>query len=186
MNRKITASISMGVLLFILNILSGLWVVKFTGIPLSGIVIMGVISGFVFAVSLLVINYNYTLTLLGITYSFLALFTPVCGPPGFILKVPIVIISCLIGDILHYFFKKISEKMSIVIASMAVIVVVLFLFAVSFYFFLPNDVFTKFIEIFPFLVVVGVFEVVIGVIFGIKVYEKIKNSKIVLILRDKS
>jgi len=180
---RLASAAAMGVLLFIINAATGLLIVMATGIPLAGAVVMGFIVGILLALTALVIPLFPSVTIMGFVYSVLALATPISGPPGFVPKILVVTSAGIVADLTMLSLRRKSEKAGAILAATLGMIVAMIVFAATFYFFLPKDVFEKFITVFPIVFVVSVIEAAFGGYVGYKIFQKIRTRSIVVRLR---
>ena len=97
--RELTFLALMAALTFVVNLVVSAGIIAATGVPASSGLITGLTNGiFVTFVALTVRRYG-ALALFSFIYSVLALPTNMAGgPPGFVWKIPIMVISALIAE----------------------------------------------------------------------------------------
>ncbi len=101
----------MAALLFVFNFTLGAGIIAVTGIPGGSALITGITNLIVITFVALTLKRVGSLTLLYFVYGIIALPTHMAGgPPGFIWKIPLLVISAFLFEILLYFsnYKKIG------------------------------------------------------------------------------
>jgi hypothetical protein len=180
---RLASASAMGVLLFIINVASGLLIVMATGIPLAGAVVMAFIVGILWALTALIIPLFPSVTIMTFVYGVLALPTPISGPPGFVPKILVTVSAGITVDIIMLLLRKRNEKVGVVTASAIGAIVAMAVFGATFYLFLPETVLKKFLPVFPILFAISVIEAIPGAYVGYKIFQKIRTRSIVVRLR---
>ena len=112
----------------------------------------------------------------------LALSVPIMGPPGFLPKLIVGIGVGFAGDILFMFLRR-KDKLTSVLGGLLVDIVGIALAGLIFYFFLPQELAMKFIQLIPVAFVLAVILGPLGGLTGWKIFDKIRDRAIVARLR---
>lgn len=179
---RLGAISALGVLLFIINALTGMLIVLATGIPAGGAVIM------LFIVPMMLVLYAFLIplfpscTIASLVWGILALAVPILGPPGFLPKIIITIAFGLGCDIPMFFLRK-REKLATVISSWGSTYSGAIVNAIIFILFLPSELIAKALPLFwPVMGLIVVFSP-LGGLCGWKIFDKIRERAIVVRLR---
>lgn len=162
--------------LFITNMILASAIVVLTGIPLASALISGLMVAVFVAILVMTIQKFGSLTLFFLIYSILEIPTTLGGAPGFWPKIPINVISGLLGDIFLYFTRYKKWGMYIAFYVLAAINIYAFIFFLNLLG-LPNA--GKTLAISHYLVLAYWVLGTIGMFIGFKIWNKIKNKRII-------
>ncbi|MBI5065391.1 hypothetical protein HZA97_04075 [Candidatus Woesearchaeota archaeon] len=166
----------MSALLFIVNFSMGAGIIAVTGIPGGSAFITGITNLIVITFVALTLKKVGSLTLLYFIYGIIALPTPMAGgPPGFMLKIPLLALSAFLFEIVMYFsnYKKIGF-----ILGLPVFTIFGFATYLLTYWFLGMPEFDKMYSAFLALAVIFIVLGYIGMWLGFIVHNRLKNKRI--------
>jgi len=165
----------MGVLMFLIDFSISSGIDAASGISGIGYIVSGFIFVGLGVFAALVVRRFFSITILGLIYGVLAIPTPIFGPPGFY-KIIIGLSVGIIADLIVFLFryKKLGYYLSFTIGNLLTLPIWIF---VLISFGLPGvDAVIKIIWL-----VIGVYFIqgLFGAWIGFKLYNKIKNKKII-------
>lgn len=166
----------MSALLFAINFTIGSGIISITGIPASSLFVTGITNLIVLTFVILVLKKLWSLTLLYTLYGILALPTHMAGgPPGFLLKVPIVALSVFTLEITIYLTKFKKYGFFLGLAIFTLIGSALYL---TTYYLLGMPEFDKMFKAITPLTIALLILGSLGILIGFTLYNKLKNKRI--------
>ena len=178
--REIVFISLMSASLFVVNLVVGGAINAATGIPLSNAFFTAVTIGIWSMLMFKIVPKPGTFTLLLLIYSILEIPTSLGGAPGFWPKIPINVITGLIGDLFLYLanYKRWSIYPAFYVLTTAnLIVFMLFLALLK----VPGT--DKLIKIAPILIAVYWVVGSVGLFLGNIMYKRIENKKVVRMIK---
>lgn len=178
---KLIVAGSLGVLSLVLQ-LFGAAIAAVTGIPLTSGFIGGLIGPALIVICLLVIDKFWAATIMYFVLGTLALPFHISGIPGFLPKVPILIVEGLISDSLYFYLKRNKLVLALVVGAMSQLYVAVAVVEVGQLFNIPGVEITAKILYSP-LLIPGLFFSAAGGYLGYFIFQKIKNTAVVRRIR---
>lgn len=167
----------MAALLFVLNFTVGAGIIAVTGIPGSSAFITGITNLIFITFIALVVRKFGVLSLFYFVYGIIALPTHMAGgPPGFIWKVPLLVISAFLLDILLHFTK--FRKVGFIIG-LPVLTIFGFGSYLVVYYLLGMPEFEKLYGVIFIMSIIFIVLGYIGMWLGFVLYNKMKNKRII-------
>ena len=174
---KLVAAVSLAALTLILSLL-GAGIVAVTAIPLMGGLINVFVATIMIMLCLFVIDQFGAVTIRNIVLGILQLPFPLNGTPGFLPKVPILILQGVIIDVLYLLLKRNELIASVVIGGLSQLYIGVAVVEVGRLFGMPGIEQTSKLLYSP-LVIAVVLLGAIGGYLGYLIYEKIKDTAVV-------
>src|SRR3989344_8806539 len=174
--RELVFIALMAASLFVVNLFLATGIIAVTGIPLASAFLTGITIGIWVLLMIKIVPKVGSLTLLFLIYSILEIPTSLGGAPGFWPKIPINVITGLIGDLFLYLanYKRWSIYPAFYVLTTAnLIVFMLFLALLK----VPGT--DKLIKIAPILIAVYWVVGSVGLFLGNIMYKRIENKKVV-------
>jgi hypothetical protein len=172
----------MAALVFVVNFSVGEWLVAATGVPGGSGFVTGFTNGLFITVTALILRKFGSITLVGLIYGILALPTNMAGgPPGFIWKLPLIVLTVLLAESIIHFMSYRKSGFFIALAvgnafSMASLAFVFWMLGMSEFEKLMGVVYV----LYGMFVVLGF----IGIVVGFVVYARLKSKRWVLLLQN--
>ena len=166
----------MAALLFVVNFTIGAGIIAVTEIPASSGFITGLTNVLVVTFVALTMRKFGALSLLYLVYGILALPTFMAGgPPGFVWKIPMLVLSAFIFESGLWFFRY--KKYGFIISLPIFVVTGLLIYLGGFWLFgIPG--LDKFIQAIPVFLVLFIMLGYLGMWLGFKLFNKFKNKRI--------
>lgn len=174
---KLIVAGSLGVLSLVLQ-LFGAVIAAVTGTPLTSGVIGGLIGPALIVVCLLVVGQFGSATIMYFVFGTLALPFHISGVPGFLPKVPILIIEGLISDSLYLYLKRNKLIFALVVGAISQLYVAIAVVEVGRLFNMPGVEETAKFLYSP-LLIPGLIFPAAGGYLGYFIFQKIKNTAVV-------
>jgi hypothetical protein len=181
---KLIVAGSFGALILIVALLaSGL--VAVTGLPLTGGIIGALVEPMLQLLLAHIINLFGAVTIASFVLSILALPTPYIGPPGFLPKLVIIVVGGFLIDLMYLVLKRWDRRgASVIIGGVMRIYFLFAIVGIGRIFNIPGidqaaQVFTS-----PLLIIGAVIEGVVGGYLGWAIYFRIKETSIVLRIKQ--
>ncbi len=171
----------MAVLLFVINLVFGSILIAATGIPMANAIFSGITFGIFVLLMVRTLPKFWTFTLFFLIYSILEIPTPLGGAPGFWPKIPINVLVGLAADsfLLSTKYKKWSYFVGFYV--LATVNTLAFIFFMKM-FNVPGV--EKLAAILWWLIPVYWVLGTIGILIGEAIYNKLKNNKTYLQIKD--
>jgi len=179
---RLGAAAAMGVLAFLINLVTGMLIVTATGIPAGGAPLMAFICPMILVLIALLIPFFPSATLASAVWGVLALAAPIVGPPGFLPKLIAFVAMGLACDIPMWFLRS-REKIASIVSGLTTDFGIFAVGITVFVLFLPPELAGKFIEIVHIVLIACVVLGPIGGLTGWKMFDVIRNRAIVVRLR---
>lgn len=172
----------MAALLFVINFVIGAWIVAATGVPGSSVLITGISNLIILTFVSLVIRKFGAATFLYFIYSIITLPTHLSGgPPGFLPKIPLMILLGLAFDIPNSIAKY--RKIGFVFGMIAISIAGVILYPLAYWLFdIPS--LDKLIALIPIALIAYFVLGSIGIWLGFLLHKKLKNKHIFKQIRN--
>jgi hypothetical protein len=175
---KLIAAGSLAVLTVVFQ-LFGAGITAVTGIPLAGGIINGFLSPATRMICLFAVDQFGAATIMGAILGLLNLPLPISGTPGFLPKVPIVIIGGVIADALYQALKRNKLIASLINGALVNVYGMLAFVKVGRLFNMPGVEQTAKLAYSPIAIVAILLMGAIGGYLGYVIYQKIKDTALV-------
>jgi hypothetical protein len=174
---KVIASGSLAVVTLVLSLFGAL-IVAVTGIPGAGGVINLLITPAMTMICLFVINKTGSATIMFTVLSILELPFPLTGTPGFLGKIPILIIAGILSDLIYLILKKNKIVSSLVIGAIGQLFFAVSIIEIGRLMNIPGIEMTAKLVYSPNIIAIAVMGSIGGYI-GYAIYQKIKDTSVV-------
>lgn len=166
----------MAALLFVLNFVVGSWIIALSGVPGSSAFITGITNLAVVSFVALTLRKLGSISLLYLVYGLLALPTPMAGgPPGFVWKIPALVFSALLFELVLHFTKY--RKVGFIVG-IPVLTLVGFGMFLLIYRLLGMPEYGKLLGVVPYLALAFILLGYVGMWVGFVGYNRLKNRQL--------
>jgi hypothetical protein len=180
---KLGAIGALGILILVVNLLTGTLVVMATGIMASGAFLMMILGPLLYVLSRLILPKFGAATLVGLVYGVASLAFPIMGPPGFFPKLIIAAGEGFGVDIVFLIIKN-KDKLASIIAGLVGDYLAMFFLVGSFKLFLPPAVSEGFLKMLPAVLIAILFLGTLGGYLAWLIFQKIKDRKVIVKLQQ--